>query len=208
MTTTITSAKNIMYARKSVRKYKEGVTIPQEVLHQLIEDAISAPSSSNMQPWRFLVIQDQDVKNELLPIANNQQQVATCSALIAVLGDLEMYERSEEIYQANVELGAMPQNVADMMIANSRKLYSSLPQDVLKSIISFDAGLVSMQLMLLAKEMGYDTVTMGGFNKVQFAQYFNLPANEIPIVLIALGEAEIPAHGTSRIAAEKITRFI
>lgn len=205
---TTQTAKDIMHERKSVRKYKEGVTIPKEVLHQLIQDAISAPSSSNMQPWRFLVIQDQEVKNELLPIANNQQQVVTCSAIIAVLGDLEMYERSEEIYQANVELGVMPQDVADMMITNSRKLYSSLPQDVLKSIISFDAGLVSMQLMLLAKEMGYDTVPMGGFNKQQFAQYFNLPANEMPILLIAIGEAAVPAHGTSRIAAEKITRFI
>jgi nitroreductase len=208
MTTITQSAKDIMYARKSVRKYKENVTIPQEVLQQLIQDAISAPSSSNLQPWRFLVIQDQQVKQELLPIANNQQQVAKCSALIAILGDLEMYENTEEVYQANVEKGFMPQEVADNMIVNSRKLYSSLPKDVLKSIVSFDAGLVSMQLMLLAKEMGYDTVPMGGFNKAAFAEYFNLPANEMPLVLIALGEAEEPARGTSRLPIEKVTRFI
>ena len=208
MTTITQSAKDIMYARKSVRKYKENVTIPQEVLQQLIQDAISAPSSSNLQPWRFLVIQDQQVKQELLPIANNQQQVAKCSALIAILGDLEMYENTEEVYQANVEKGFMPQEVADNMIVNSRKLYSSLPKDVLKSIVSFDAGLVSMQLMLLAKEMGYDTVPMGGFNKAAFAEYFNLPANEMPLLLIALGEAEEPARGTSRLPIEKVTRFI
>ncbi|MEK4626738.1 MAG: nitroreductase family protein [Solibacillus sp.] len=208
MTTQTQSAKELMHIRKSVRKYNEGVTIPKEVLQQLIQDAISAPSSSNMQPWRFLVIQDQEVKKELLPIANNQEQVEKCSAIIAVLGDIEMYERSEEIYNANVEKGVMSQEVADMMIANSRKLYSSLPQEVIKNIIHFDAGLVSMQMMLLAKELGYDTVPMGGFNKVEFAKYFNLPANEVPILLIAIGEAAVPAHGSTRIPAEKITRFI
>jgi nitroreductase len=208
MATQTQTVKELMHERKSVRKYKEGVIIPKKVLQQLIQDAISAPSSSNMQPWRFLVIQDQEVKKDLLPIANNQEQVEKCSAIIAVLGDMKMYERSEEIYNANVEQGVMPQEVADMMIANSHKLYSSLPQEVIKNIITFDAGLVSMQLMLLAKELGYDTVPMGGFNKVEFAKYFNLTANEVPILLIAIGEAAVPAHGSSRIPAEKITRFV
>ncbi|MBD8027825.1 nitroreductase family protein [Ureibacillus sp. Re31] len=198
----------IMHERKSVRKYKEGVVIPREKLQALLENAISAPSSSNMQPWRFIVIEDQQVKKELRQIANDQEQVETSSAIIAVLGDLEMYKNSEQIYNANYEKGYMPRELADLMIKNSLSMYGSLPVDIIKNIVHFDAGLVSMQIMLLAKEMGYDTVPMGGFDKAKFGEKFNLPKNEIPIILIAIGEASAPAYGSSRLPIEQITRFI
>ena len=208
MKTAITSTKQLMHERKSVRKYKQGVKFSQEVLLQLLQDATSAPSSSNTQPWRFLVIQDQEVKKELRSIANNQEQIETSSAVIAVLADVEMYKNAEEIYNANFEQGYMPREIADMMIENTVKLYSGLPQEVIKNIVHFDAGLVSMQIMLLAKELGYDTVTMGGFNKAQFAEKFELPQNVIPVVLIAIGEAAEPARNTTRISAGKLTKFI
>ena len=197
----------IMHDRKSVRKYKQGVTIPREQLEYLLQEATSAPSSSNMQPWRFLVIDNQQQKKELRAIANNQEQVETSSAIIAVLGDLKMYENTQQIYDANFEQGYMTRDIADLMIKNSLALYSGLPENVLKNLIYFDAGLISMQIMLLAKDMGYDTVPMGGFNKAQFAEMYNLEENEVPILLIAIGEAEAPAYGSSRLPLNQIVRF-
>ena len=208
MTITQTAIQQLMHDRKSVRKYKEGVVIPHEKLQALLQNAITAPSSSNMQPWRFIVIEDQQVKKELRQISNDQEQVETSSAIIAVLGDLEMYKNAEQIYDANFEQGFMPREVADLMIKNSLGLYGSLPSEKLSSLVHFDAGLISMQIMLLAKDMGYDTVPMGGFDKIKFAEKFNLPKNEVPILLIAIGEAAAPAYGSSRLPVEQIVRFI
>lgn len=208
MPMTQTTIEQLMHERKSVRKYKEGVVIPHEKLETLLQNAITAPSSSNMQPWRFIVIEDQQVKKELRKIANDQEQVETSSAIIAVLGDLEMYKRAQQIYDANFEQGFMAREVADLMIKNSLSLYGNLPEETLKNIVHFDAGLISMQIMLLAKEMGYDTVPMGGFDKVKFAEKFNLPKNEIPILLIAIGEAAAPAYGSSRLPIEQVVRYI
>lgn len=208
MTITQTTIQQLVHERKSVRKYKEGAAIPHEKLQTLLQNAITAPSSSNMQPWRFIVIEDQEVKKELRQIANDQEQVETSSAIIAVLGDLEMYKNAEQIYDANFEQGFMPRDVADFMIKNSLALYGGLPIEKLTSLVHFDAGLISMQIMLLAKEMGYDTVPMGGFDKVKFAEKFNLPKNEIPILLIAIGEAAAPAYGSSRLPVEQVVRYI
>ena len=55
-----TALEKLMDERKSVRKYEPGVTIPREQIQHILEQATSAPSSSNLQPWRFLVIDDQD----------------------------------------------------------------------------------------------------------------------------------------------------
>ncbi|MER2262428.1 MAG: nitroreductase family protein [Psychrobacillus sp.] len=208
MQKTHTTIDQLIHERKSVRKYKENVVIPHEDLQTLLQKAITAPSSSNMQPWRFIVIEDQQVKKELRPIANNQEQVETSSAIIAVLGDLEMYKNTEKIYNTNFEKGYMSREIANFMIESSLSLYGNLPKEVMKNIVHFDAGLISMQIMLLAKDMGYDTVPMGGFDKVKFAEKFNLPQNEIPILLIAIGEAAAPAYGSSRLPLEQIVRYI
>lgn len=208
MPTTKSYLNKVMHDRKSVRKYEANFKIPQSDLEELLIEATTAPSSSNLQPWRFLVIQDEAVKKELRLIANNQEQIETASAIIAVLGDTAMYNNVEKIYTKNFELGFMDEAKKNMMIENSLKLYPNLPKEILKNIATFDAGLISMQIMLLAKDMGYDTVTMGGFNKEAFAKRFELTDNLVPIVLIAVGKAAAPAYGSSRLVLNDIAKFI
>lgn len=90
-----------------------------------------------------------------------------------------MYVNAEEIYAKNVELGYMPEEIANKLAQDALSMYGSASTKTLENIVHFDAGLVSMQIMLLAKEMGYDTVAMGGFDKTKFAEYMELPTNEI-----------------------------
>lgn len=197
----------VMKSRKSVRVYDPTYKIEKKDLEEILEIATSAPSSSNLQSWRFIVIQDQEIKKELRSIGNNQAQIEDSSAIIAVLGDTEAYRNVEEIYKQNVSLGYMDQSIADRTINNTQNLYPNLPKHTLAQIASYDAGLISMQILLLAKERGYDSVVMGGFDKLAFAKRFELPENEFPITLIAIGKAEEPAFNTSRLPIEKVAKF-
>ncbi|MGM9925615.1 MAG: nitroreductase family protein [Bacillus sp. (in: firmicutes)] len=207
-TTTDSNLYTVMHARKSVRVYDPTFKISNEEIEEIIKEAASAPSSSNLQPWKFLVIQDENVKKEVKEIANNQQQVETASAVIAVLGDYDMHKKVERVYTQNVEEGHMDEAIKNVMIDSTNRTYPHAPIEVRKNIATFDAGLISMQLMLIAKEKGYDTVTMGGFNKEKFAQRFELPENIFPIVLIAIGKAAAPAYGSSRLPVNEIVSFI
>lgn len=202
-----TALEKLMDERKSVRKYEPGVTIPREQIQHILEQATSAPSSSNLQPWRFLVIDDQEQKKELRFAGFNQAQIETSSAIIAVLGDNEMYKNAKQINDLNVELGYMPRDIADMMIANSESAYSNFSEIERTNIAHLDAGLISMQVVLLAKDMGYDTVIMGGFDKAAFAKKYELPANELPMILIAIGKPAMPARNSSRLPFEQVIRF-
>ena len=202
-----TALEQLMDERKSVRKYEPGVTIPREQIQHILEQATSAPSSSNLQPWRFLVIDDQEQKKELRIAGFNQAQIETSSAIIAVLGDNQMHKNAKQINDLNVELGYMPRDIADMMIANSESAYSNFSEIERTNIAHLDAGLISMQVVLLAKDMGYDTVIMGGFDKAAFAKKYELPANELPMILIAIGKPAMPARNSSRLPLEQIIRF-
>ena len=54
--------------RRSVRRY-ESKLIPEDKLQQILEAGRWAPSASNRQPWKFVVVRDQRVKNELARVA-------------------------------------------------------------------------------------------------------------------------------------------
>ena len=103
----------VIRERRSVRSYDPSFKISREDIKALLGDAILAPSSSNLQPWRFLVIDSEEQKQKLLPIAFNQQQVADASAVIAVLGDLKSYTLAEDIYGYG-RSGFMPADTAKL----------------------------------------------------------------------------------------------
>ena len=208
MTTTYKELTELMHERKSVRKFDATVSISKEEIEEMLTEATSAPSSSNTQSWRFMVIQDQDTKKKIKEFAFNQQQIETASTIIAVMADTEMYHNIDEIYQSNFKAGNIDKVNMENQIANAKALYPNAPTEMLLNIAAFDAGLITMQLMLIAKAKGYDTVPMGGFDKKQFAEQFNLESRYVPLILLAIGKAAAPAYGSTRLPLEKIVTFI
>jgi nitroreductase len=208
MNTSETSLSTVIRERRSVRKYDPGFKIPQEEILDILKEAALAPSSSNLQPWKFIVIQDEAAKKELRAIANNQEQVETSSAVIAVLADREMYRNGEKVYRSSFEAGYMDEATMGRMIDNTNRLYPSIPLEMRENIAAFDAGLVSMQLMLIAKARGYDTVPMGGFNRQQLIDRFQIDERYMPVLLLSLGKAAVPGHKTTRLPIEELVEFI
>lgn len=198
---------DVIRERRSVRQYDTSVRLTHEEIKKLLAEATLAPSSSNVQPWRFLVIETEELKAKLLPIAWNQSQVTEAAAVIAVLGDTEGYKRAEEIYGEAAKRGYMPEETAAMFIKNTTNMYGSLPKEVAHKIIHTDGGLVSQQLMLVARAHGYDTVPMGGYDAAKFKEAFGVSDRYIPIMLIALGKAAKPGHPTTRLPIDTITFF-
>ncbi|MEY8731154.1 nitroreductase family protein [Peribacillus frigoritolerans] len=174
--------------RKFVRQYDAEYVMTEEEIREILEIAIQAPSSSNLQPWRFLVIQDKQTQQELLPIANNQQQIVDASAVIAVLADIEGYKNAERIYGELVNKGVMKNEIKEPYVASILHNYGNFSAEKALSVAMIDGGLVSMQIMLAAKAKGYDTVPMGGFDEAKFVEAFNVPENFKPVMLISLGK--------------------
>ena len=86
---------------------------------EILTEATLAPSSVNMQPWRFVVIESDEAKATLAPLAKfNQSQVETSSAMIALFGDLNNFDNAEEIYGTAVERGFMPTEVKEDQMKN------------------------------------------------------------------------------------------
>lgn len=198
---------SVLEGRHSVRSYDSTVRITREEINEILSEATLAPSSSNIQPWRFLVIDSDELKQKLQPIAFNQSQVTQASATIVVLGDTQGYLKVDEIMGEAVKSGFMTSEVAASMIERTKGLYGGLPKEALHKIIHSDGGLVSMQLMLAAKAHGYDTCPMGGYDAAKLKEAFGISERYIPIMLITLGKADKEAHKTTRLPIDSITYF-
>ncbi|WP_379127812.1 nitroreductase family protein [Paenibacillus sp. sgz500958] len=199
----------IITGRRSIRKYDPSVKISKEEMEQILTEATLAPSSVNMQPWRFVVIESAEGKAKLAPLAKfNQQQVETSSAVIAVFGDMNNFDYAEEIYGAAVERGLMPAEVKERQLAAFGAHFANLPASITRETAIIDAGLVSMQLMLVARAHGYDTNPIGGYEKEQIAEAFGLDKERyIPVMLLSIGKAAEEGYASVRLPIHRIAQW-
>jgi nitroreductase len=93
---------DIAFGRKSIRLYDENFKISQEEMLEMIQEATTTPSSVNMQPWRFVVVESEEAKAKLKPLIRfNTRQNDTSSAMVLIFGDMQCYEHGEEIYNCS-----------------------------------------------------------------------------------------------------------
>ncbi|MDM5213005.1 nitroreductase family protein [Peribacillus sp. NJ4] len=201
--------KEIVTGRRSIKNYDKSVKISREEMEEILTLATLAPSSVNMQPWRFLVIDSPEGKATLAPLARfNQNQVETSSAVIAVFGDMNNFDNGEEIYGKAVDLGLMPLEVKENILASFTGYFEKITSEEMKEVVLVDGGLVSMQLMLAARAYGYDTNPIGGYEKDQIAEAFGLDKDRyVPVMLISIGKAADNGHQSVRLPIDKVAQW-
>ncbi|KAF0821099.1 MULTISPECIES: nitroreductase family protein [unclassified Cytobacillus] len=201
--------KEIITGRRSIRNYDPTVKISREEMAEILEEASLAPSSVNLQPWRFVVIDSKEGKETLAPLAKfNQRQVGTSAAVIAVFVDMKSEVFIEEIYDTAVEKGYMPAEVRDQQVPSIKGYFENMTFEQKKEMNLIDAGLVSMQLMLAARAHGYDTNPIGGYEKDRIAEAFDLDKERYyPVMLISIGKAADKGYKSVRLPVEEITEW-
>jgi nitroreductase len=199
----------IVLKRRSVKVYDPEVKIGREEMTEILTEATRAPSAINMQPWRFLVIDSAEGKEKLAPLASfNQTQTLTSSAVIAVFYDTNNIEYIDEIFGKAVEHGYMPQDIMDMQLQQAKPYYANMSASDLRDMNLIDSGLVSMQLMLVARAHGYDTNPMAGYDKERIAEVFGLNKDRFqPVMLISIGKAAKEGYPSYRLPVETITTW-
>lgn len=99
-----------IHARRSIRKYKAGVSIPREDLKQILEAAMMAPSACNTRPWEFVVVENEEKKKQIMGIHPYASMLSTASLAIVVCGRPDLQEGICRDYWPE-DCGAATQNL-------------------------------------------------------------------------------------------------
>jgi len=84
----------VIKTRRSVRSFKADA-IPDDVLERVLNAARIAPSGSNRQPWRFIVIRDPAVRERLVPSCHGQRFIAAAPIVVAACGRYIDFDRGD-----------------------------------------------------------------------------------------------------------------
>ncbi len=196
-------------SRQSIREYDANVTISKEEIMTMLQEAGRAPSSWNLQPWRFVVIQDPAIKAQLKPyVYFNVPQLETSSFLVLILNDLKRYDLFPILNDLELKAGYVNAEQAQARQAKADQAKTTRTLESLDREGLLDCGIVAQNLMLVAKGHGYDSCPMGGFDRDNFMKILELDTNRYkPVVLISIGKAKGALRPSLRFPTDAITIF-
>lgn len=171
-----------IYQRRAIKAFDPEYTISAEDEQKLFEAAIQAPTSFNIQHWRFVVVRDKTLRQELRKLGNEQAQITEASLLVIMTADMKAWEKSPARYWTNA-----PKEVADLLVGWMGPFHEGrewLQRDEAQRSI----GMAMQTLMLAAKGMGLDSCPMIGFDIDAVAKLINLPSDHVMGPMVAIGK--------------------
>jgi len=169
--------------RRSVKVFDPHHRMSEQEINQLMSLAMLSPTAFNIQNWRFVLVTDPVLRQQIRAASWNQAQVEEASLLIVLTADLNAWAKQPERYWKNA-----PKAASDVLVPMIGQYYQSNGQ-VQRDEAMRSCGMAATTLMLAAKEMGYDTCPMDGFDFAAVSKLLNLPADHIPTMFIVVGKA-------------------
>src|SRR5574344_414566 len=116
--------------RYATKAYDATKKVDQKDVDKIIEAARLAPTSSGLQQFMIMVITDQELKEKIVPIAMDQQNIAQCSHLLVFAAwDRYTEERIDDIYNYTTDQRGLPRGRFGSYTNKLKVLY--LPQKIL-----------------------------------------------------------------------------
>jgi nitroreductase len=199
---TIATAPDAALSRRSIRQY-EPTPIPEADLRELVRLAGRAPSAYNVQPWRFVVVQDDDLKAKLADAAFGQQQVRRAPSTIVLYSDMQSaLERIPEAMHPD-----MPADKRDAGVESFRATFANQTVEQREAWGNAQANIALGYLLLLAESLGYATSPMLGFDPEKVKTLLDLPAHARITALVSIGYAAEEGFRPHRLPADTLVDF-
>jgi len=186
MNTTHMTAIEAIETRRSVKHFDPGHRMTETEIARLIQLAKLAPSSFNMQNYRFVLVRDPGLRKQIRADAWDQAQVTDAALLVILCADLEAHAKNPQRYWAHA-----PQEVRDILVPALTPFYEGKPQ-LIRDEAMRSTGFAGMTLMLAARELGYDSCPMIGFDAEAVAKLIRLPADHALSFMLAIGKQAKP----------------
>ena len=169
-------------SRRSIKHYDTAHQLTQAEIDELLRLTMLSPTAFNIQNWRFVVVTDPVLRQQIRAVSWNQAQVEEASALVVLTADLKAWAKQPERYWKDA-----PKPVADFLVPAIGQYYEGNEQAQRDEAMR-SCGMAAMTLMLAAQEMGYNTCPMDGFDFDAVAKLLNLPADHTPSMFVTIGK--------------------
>jgi len=169
--------------RRSVKHFDPNHKMSDTEINTLLEAAALSPTAFNAQHWRFVIVEDKDLREQLKKAAWGQAQVTDASLLIVLCADKNAWAKSPQRYWKNAS-----KEVQDYLVPAMAGYYTD-KERVQQDECMRSCGIAAQTLMLATKSMGYDSCPMDGFDFDKAAEIIRLPEDHVISMFVAVGKA-------------------
>lgn len=169
--------------RRSVKHFDPKHKMSDAEQRQILSLAALSPTAFNIQHWRFVLVEDLELKQQIREAAWGQAQVTDASMLIILCADKNAWKKDPAKYWVNA-----PQEVQDYLVPAIGAYYQD-KERVQQDECMRSCGIAAQTLMLAAKGMGYDSCPMDGFDFDKVAKLIKLPEDHVIAMFVAVGKA-------------------
>lgn len=173
--------------RRSVRSYDPEHVMGQDEIEKLLSLAMLSPTAFNIQHWRFVVVEDEELKQQIREVSWNQAHVTDSSLLVVLCADKKAWAKDPNRYWKD----ATPE-VRDFLVPAIQQYYEGRETEERDECMR-SCGIAAQTLMLAAKALGYDSCPMDGFDFDAVAKLINLPDDHLIAMFVVVGKALQPA---------------
>jgi nitroreductase len=172
--------------RYAVKKFDPSKKIPADAWDVLEQSLMLTPSSFGLQPWKFFVVENSELRQELLANSWNQTQVVEASHLVVLaikkeVGDAEVDRYIQDMSdKRNVPIDGLAglNKMIKGFMANPNKGFTTDEWAIRQVYIAIG------QFMTSAAMLGIDTCPMEGFNPAKYDEILGLTAQGYASVLV------------------------
>lgn len=166
----------------------DSTPVSPEDLEAILSAGLQAPSSYNMQPWRFIVVRSLEGRRRLRLACYNQGKVEEAPLILVACGDADGWRNGDldEMLRMGRE-GGMPESFLEQMRSTIPEYLSEHPN--LSAWLNRQVTLAFSTMMWAAESLGYDTAPLEGFDPEKVRAALRLPLSYEPIALLAIGYA-------------------
>jgi len=172
-----------IYNRRAVKHFNAQHSLTEAEERKLLEATIQAPTSFNIQHWRFVILRDPELRAKIRKeFGNDQAQITDASLLVLFTADVKAWQKSPKRYWKNA-----PKEVADLLVAWMGPFHDGrewLQRDEAQRSI----GMAMQTLMVAAQELGYQSCPMIGFDIDKVAELIHLPEDHVMGPMVAVGK--------------------
>lgn len=173
--------------RVSTNQFDASHTLQDAEIEQLTRLATRAPSSYNLQNWRFIAVRTPDAKARLQSLAYGQAKVHDAAVTFIVCGVFPDSTTVPGRLRPSVEAGFMPASAVADWQEGVRAKYAD-PQTARDEAVR-SGSLGAATLIYAAEALSLGTGPMIGFDAEGVAREFGLRPNEVPVMLVTVGRA-------------------
>lgn len=196
--------------RHACKIFDDTKKIPKDDLKFILEAGRKSPSSFGMEPWKFLVVQDQDLKEKIRPYCWNQPQITTCSDLVIILAKIEDLKPNNSYVETMFSRRPLPQEKIDAYLdLYSKHLAHTMSSD--ENILCWTARQCYIALgnmMSAAASIEIDSCPIEGFEKENIEKLLELDTSKYQLaVILPLGYRINEQSTQLRLPFEEVVEF-